>query len=303
MNEKIDKTIQFVEDFLDKDYVSLENSLKKLLKDYERKTKRLDKIIKLSDRQQLSLMDLNIEVTRQKEELKELYNYDTQQQISAKEKLDATIVNDLLNSKSLKSSIIYHPSDILSGDFYSINSLKNGATFVYVIDGQGHGISPALTVFAVSSTITHLIEEDISFSDIIEKLFPMIQKFLGEIEQISYTILYIDENKKDMHYTSGGMYPFMIKEDNEVLTYKANNLPFMNFSPTPIINSISIENWSDIIIYTDGLVEELNEDMSEFSPLILLDNKKLFENINEKIKHMKFDDDITVVQISKDVEN
>ena len=47
---KKDKTVEYIEEFLSKDYVFLEDNLKKLLRDYTRKSKRLDKIITQSDR-------------------------------------------------------------------------------------------------------------------------------------------------------------------------------------------------------------------------------------------------------------
>jgi len=280
-----------------KNCIELENNLKKLLKDNEQKSNRLEKIIKQSDKQQLLFISLNEQITKQKEELDRLHKYDVIQQTIAKEKFDKTIIDDLKNDDYFVSDIIYQPADILSGDFYSIHILKNNNIFAYIIDGQGHGISPALTVFAVSSTIAHLVEEDISFQDIINRLFPMIRKFLGEIEQLSYTILHIDRNSQDIYYVSGGMYPFKVKQNNEILTYKANNLPFMNFSPIPTISTICVKNWSELIIYTDGLIEDLKENMSEFSPLDILKDSELFKEAKKMIEQKKFDDDITVVKI------
>jgi len=286
------------------DEVMKDGSLKtqKLVKFLEKKLektlKRLDRIINQSDRQQLSLINLNNTITFQSEKLDKLHKYDIQQQIIAREKLDSAIVDDLKNSTLFSSKTIYKPADILSGDFYSTHTLKDGSVFVYIIDGQGHGISPALTVFAVSSTISHLVDEDISFEKIIEKLFPIIQKFLGEIEQLSFTMIGLSSNKKNISYVSGGMYPFIIKTGEKILKYKPNNLPFMNFSPTPKIDSIIIDNWDDIIIYTDGLVEDLTEDMEEFSPLNILSSSSVFNTVKKKLESGKFEDDITVVQIT-----
>lgn len=284
-----------------KAYLELKEDMRKLLKDNERKSRRLDKIIKQSDKQQLLFISLNEKMTKQKEELDKLHEYDTEQQIIAKAKLDNAIIDDLKNNDYFKSSIIYQPADILSGDFYSLHVLKNNNIFAYVIDGQGHGISPALTVFAVSSAIAYLTEEDNSFQDIIDKLFPMIRKFLGEVEQLTYTMLYIDNNSKDIQYISGGMYPLMIKQDDEVLTFKANNLPFMDFSPIPIISHINIENWNEILIYTDGLVEDLEEDMSRFSPLHILKDSNLFQEAKEIIEKNKYEDDISVIKIKNNL--
>ncbi len=68
MNKK-DTTIEFIENFLDKDYNDLKNSLEILLKDYKRKSKRLDKIIVQSDKQQFIMLQLNEELDAHKNNL------------------------------------------------------------------------------------------------------------------------------------------------------------------------------------------------------------------------------------------
>ena len=291
MNRKVNELKYFNENNIDKDYLYLKKEFNLLMEKYNKKSKRLDKIIKQGDKQQHVLLNQKIAIDA-------LHAYDIEQQNIAKEKLNSAIVNDFLDDNNdINTDVIFKASDILSGDFYSIHKLKNNAQLIYVIDGQGHGISPALTVFAVSSAIMHIIEEHTSFKNIVNKLFPMIQKFLGEIEQLSYTILYIDENKNNLQYISGGMYPFLINHNNTILKYKANNLPFMNFSSTPIITEINLKKWNSILIYTDGLVEDLTEDMKQFSPLAILENEKSFTDIKDSISDKKFEDDITVVKI------
>jgi len=64
-----DKTIQFIEKFLDEDYVDLKENLETLLADYQRKSKRLDKIMSQSDKQQLKLIKLNEELDEYKNHL------------------------------------------------------------------------------------------------------------------------------------------------------------------------------------------------------------------------------------------
>ena len=64
-----DKTIQFIEKFLDEDYVDLKENLETLLSDYQRKSKRLDKIMSQSDKQQLKLIKLNEELDEYKNHL------------------------------------------------------------------------------------------------------------------------------------------------------------------------------------------------------------------------------------------
>ncbi len=66
-----DKTIEFIENFLEDDYISLKENLKKLLADYKRKSARLEKIISQSDKQQFIMMQLNEELDEHKNHLEQ----------------------------------------------------------------------------------------------------------------------------------------------------------------------------------------------------------------------------------------
>ena len=69
MEDNKDNTIEYIEKFLDEDYVSLKTNLETLLKDNKRKSKRLDKILLRSDKQQRQLMSLNHELDSHKKNL------------------------------------------------------------------------------------------------------------------------------------------------------------------------------------------------------------------------------------------
>lgn len=265
---------------------------------YEKELKRRDKIFKQTDRQQRQLAELNDKILQQKDELSKLHNYNLEQQHIAKEKLESIIVNDY-DSTKCKVDIIYKPADVLSGDFYSLLHLKDGSLLVYLLDGQGHGFSSALTIFSVSSTIAGLVTAIENFDELIDKLFPKVKHFLGEIEQLSFLLLNISADYKEFSYTSGGLYPFLVKTEEEILRIKSNNLPFMNFSPTPKITTQAMNEWKSLILYTDGLVEEIGEELSEFNPVDILKSDRLFQRAYETLMQNSYEDDITVLKISK----
>lgn len=228
-------------------------------------------------------------------EIKELHAYDTQQQNIAREKLEMGIVNDL-DEKVCK--VLYAPSDILSGDFYSIYKHEDGSIFLYIIDGQGHGISPALTVFAVSSTMNQLVNQVSDLTELTERLFPIVKTFLGEIEQLSYTMIKICPNSKKLFYTSAGMYPFLIKQKGKLIKeVKANNTPFMDFSKVPIVSEIDIIGFESILLYSDGLVEDEDSALDIFSPKKLIEKSSLIDNAIDIISTMKLEDDVTVLYL------
>jgi len=298
MEPKKDNTIQYVQEFINNDYSLLKENLEALVKEYKRKSKRLDRIIKQSDKQQRVQVELNDTIIEQKEQLDKLYQYNTQQENIAKEKLDLTISNALIDDENYRTDIVYKASDILSGDFYSIQKLEDGSILAYILDGQGHGISPALTIFAVSSTIVSLIHSGVNFQELIEKLFPIIQKFLGDIEQLSYTMINIQADSDELSFISGGTYPFLLQSEDKITKYKANNLPFMNFSLIPNITTINSQ-WDKLLFYTDGLVEDIDEELSFYTPELILKDSLKLEEARKIINHNSYEDDITIIKISK----
>ena len=206
--------------------------------------------------------------------VEQLHNYNVQQENIAREKLEAGIINDMSKDEC---RVLYYPSDILSGDFYSIYKRDDGSIFIYLIDGQGHGVYPALTVFSISSMINQIIYDVDTLDELIEQLVPSVKNFLGEIEQLSYTMIMISSDKKKISYASAGMYPFLIKAGEDIIRAKANNTPFMNFSPAPDINYMDIGKWDSLMVYSDGLVEHENSEISKYLPKELIAKESLLE--------------------------
>lgn len=226
--------------------------------------------------------------------LEEINAYNSRQEYLAKDKLEAGIINDM-NEK--ECAVIHLASDTLSGDFYSMYKLKNKAVFLYLIDGQGHGISPALTVFAISSMINQFIYNVTTLEELMQMVYPNAKTFLGEIEQLSYTMIMITPDKKQLTYASGGMYPFLIKRGENIIKIKANNSPFMNFSPIPICNTIEIGDWNSIMLYSDGILEHENKDLKEYMPDVIIRHPETIKNNLKEIAKHQFEDDITILYL------
>lgn len=226
--------------------------------------------------------------------IEKLHLYNIEQENIARKKLEAGIIN---NMTAKECQVLSFPSDILSGDFYSIYKRKDGSTFVYLMDGQGHGVSPALTVFAISSMINQIIYSTESLEIMMQNLAPEVKKFLGDEEQLSYTIMMICSESKKLFYASAGMYPTLLKKNDEILKIKANNTPFMNFSQMPMISEFDIEGWDSLFMYSDGMVEHENENMAHFLPESLIREGELIPEAIEEIKKNEFDDDVTFIYL------
>ena len=244
-----------------------------------------------------SLLTLHIQFLQKEQELKDLYEYDRQQQLIAKEKLEVGIVNDLT---SKEAKVVYHPFDILSGDYYSIYKFEDGSIFAYILDGQGHGVAPALTVFSVSARIKTCLQTTRDIEVIASSLFPNIKNYLGEVEQLSYTFVTISADRKKISYLSAGMYPMYVKTEKEIFALKANNLPFMEFSPNPTIKYIDLEDtFESLILYSDGFVECENKKFSHITPQAVLQKPSLLDTFIEKIDEFGIEDDVTIIHLQE----
>jgi len=292
---RIRHLIQSIEKFLDEKGITFEE-LKKSYNYYQKQSKRFDKIIKQSDKQQKKLLNLNEELSEQESKIRELYEYDFSQQMIAKNKVEMNIVNELVDDNDFLVDIIFLASDILSGDFYSIYK-DNDKIIYYVIDGQGHGISPALTVFSVSSIFIDSIKASNSLQELLDCMINYIKMSLLDEEQLSFTFIEIDLKTNILSYAIGGMYPTYVKlDEDELLKIKANNLPIMNFSDKVEVKSIDITGFKSIISYSDGIVE--NEISKKYHPKNLIKTPSLLDDL--RVLDAKYkEDDITIVLINK----
>jgi PAS domain S-box-containing protein len=234
------------------------------------------------------------ELQRLNKTLDDINKYKTEQELLAKEKLEAGIVNDL---DPKQYEILYKPSDIVSGDFYSIYKMRNGATFIYTIDGQGHGISPALTVFAISSMLNYAVHKVDTLEELVERTYQTSRGFLAENEQLSYTLIVISPDKKSITYSSGGMYPFLIKTKEGTKRVKANNMPFMNFSDVPVCDTIELEAWESLMIYSDGIIEHDHEALKDHIPDKIINKSASVKTAIKKIAEHEFEDDVTLIYL------
>ena len=234
---------------------------------------RINKIIKISDKQQKELIKLNELIHQKEQKLREIYNYDQYQQLVATRKIASTIVNELENSEEFECRVVYIPQDTLSGDYYSIY-YRDNRIFYFIIDGQGHGISPALTVFAVAAMFRERIHL-LTLDKILPSVFEFTKQTLLKDEQLSYTFIEIDFSTNKIYYAIGGMYPtYFLGED--LVKIRANNFPFTKRTKKIEVSSIDFKEFYKIFSYSDGLIEY--QLLKKFNPKdLIFDISKLNE--------------------------
>ncbi|HIC09801.1 MAG TPA: GAF domain-containing protein [Campylobacterales bacterium] len=228
--------------------------------------------------------------------------YFIQEQTKAAQKQQAMLVNELKNDDKLDVTVYFKPYDFLSGDSYSLHKLPDGGYLIYVLDAMGHGIVPSLTCVSVLSFVKKGIEERLTFSELANAFGKSLEYILSDLEQLSATFIHIDKDLQYVEYFSAGMYPTLVKNGDEIIELKANNIPFMNFFLSIKVDKIETPNFEKLLVYSDGITEDTNYYVEKNDMHIMLD-KDILANYFEVIKDKKMDDDVTAVLIEKKENN
>jgi CheY-like chemotaxis protein len=232
-------------------------------------------------------------------ELRKINQYHVLEQKKARRKQKNIVVNELKDDPRWSVSFFYKAADILSGDSYSVHKKDDGSIVVYLIDGMGHGILPSLTTFAVAAHIRQFISYTASLQELGHRLLEALREILDEEEQLSYSIFHIAADGKRMDYSIGGMYPAMLQDGERVVPLKANSLPILNFSQSIVINHVEIDTFKQLLLYSDGLIEEEHSICETCTPEMMLQDPAVYKKVIMALKDKKTEDDVTILSLKR----
>lgn len=249
------------------------------------------------DIESIKLASLFATQTLQIKNISALAKYYFDEQKRAYDKQKTIIHNDFISSDEFKVDVFYQPSDILSGDSYSLYKTANGDILIYIVDAMGHGISPSLTAYSTSSIIKHSIKSSASFNELMTNLLDNIQNILTDEEQLTCGFFWFSKDLKEVQYIVAGMYPPLLLDGDKIISTKANNIPFMNFAIDFSITTIELKDFKKLLIYTDGLVEDTQEIDVNVERLLL--NDGYVDEVFGKLEYLDLEDDTTILRFSK----
>jgi serine phosphatase RsbU (regulator of sigma subunit) len=156
-----------------------------------------------------SLMDKNIEIITKNKEITDSINY-------AKRIQEAILPGtDAFRKLFPKAFILYHPKDIVSGDFYwfaDINAKSkiqsdDNDIFVAVADCTGHGVPGAFMCMIGTALLNQIVQETNDFrpSNILENLHNGIRESLKQQENetrdgMDIALCHINRKKQQLEY-------------------------------------------------------------------------------------------------------
>jgi transcriptional regulator with GAF, ATPase, and Fis domain len=125
------------------------------------------------------------------------------------------------------SFVFFKPKDIVSGDFYWLES-KNDKVFIAAVDCTGHGIPGAFMSLIGNEVLTEIVTmQDITSPDLIlQTLHEKIRKSLRQAESenrdgMDLALCVLDQNNRRVEY-AGAMNPLLYVRNNEIQMIKAD---------------------------------------------------------------------------------
>jgi two-component system, HptB-dependent secretion and biofilm response regulator len=222
------------------------------------------------------------------------------------------ILRDDLSHKRLGGFLFesfYKPLDILSGDIYGLIKISEKASFAYIVDAMGKGLSASVTAVISASFINSAVDEakesgEFDFKKVIERYQSFIKKQINEDEMVCAVFVCMDDSSGKLEIANFSMPEVLILfESGELLTKRANNKPITSYFDGVNIESVEMLGVTNLLISSDGLKdsfldgggvyrERMYEDFTS-SPTKNIFLKKVFHSIQNP------QDDVAFIFVSR----
>lgn len=154
-------------------------------------------------------------------------------------------------------------ADHVSGDLIAFRRSRNGRLYVMLADSTGHGLPAALNLLPINHIFYSKVEKGLPISTIVEKMNMAIKAQSPADRFVCAFVACIDIRNRFIEVWNGGMpTAFLVNEIGEIYhSFKSVNLPLGVIDESYIAHT-EIYQWScpsQLIVYSDGLVEAENE--------------------------------------------
>lgn len=216
--------------------------------------------------------------------------------------------------KGITIKVGYYPIADVGGDIYIINCLNDSTMRIFLADAIGHGIQAALVTMIIKSEFEKF--KNLGKPD--ELLGALNQSFLELYSTLSAffscIVIDLDLDSMQLSYASAGHPDQMLLHADELhLLRHTGKLIGITRDSSYVMNSVPISVNDKMLLYTDGLFEQINNREEVYSESKVLDivssNRmksvhEIMDVVLEDIKQFigdhsdtSFTDDITLIGI------
>jgi DNA-binding response OmpR family regulator len=159
-------------------------------------------------------------------------------------------------------------SSIFNGDVFICDTAPNGNRFVILADATGHGLSAAISILPLVTTIKAMIRKGLSLPHIIHEANAKLCKELPNDKFVTLIGVEVNFQKQNMLLFNGGMPDVVsIRHDKTLERFPSRSLALGIMEPEdfdPGIVTIDVHPIRNLFFFSDGLIEQQNSFDEEF---------------------------------------
>jgi len=223
------------------------------------------------------------------------------------------IPDEIPETDKLDISATYIPSRNVSGDFYDIIALDDEHFVFVVADVAGKGVPAALLVATMQAALHAYLEYSKDILSIVDKLNKKIIENTTGDRFITFFMGIYNLKENCFHYVNAGHNnPLLVQKNKEIVNLDVGGI-FLGMMPWQYESAEILLTEDDLLVlYTDGLVEAMNDAEEEFGEnrlkMLLLENKNLpseaivdlvVSKVREHTGNTHLQDDFTLVVIKR----
>jgi sigma-B regulation protein RsbU (phosphoserine phosphatase) len=219
------------------------------------------------------------------------------------------IPQEIPQSSYLEIAAEYIPCKEVGGDFYDIIKLDKNRFIFVVADVSGKGIPGALVVSNMQATLHAFLEYSDDLLPVVSRLNEAIIRQTTTDRYITFFIGLYDHKKSKLAFINAGHNPpLLINKKGDMQELKTGGI-FIGFMPWEYeIEEIPFNKDDTLVMYTDGLVEAMDNEEAEFEMSGLKNTIKkslsmnsdqlkqeIIDRVNDHIGAVPLSDDFTLL--------
>jgi sigma-B regulation protein RsbU (phosphoserine phosphatase) len=198
----------------------------------------------------------------------------------------------LPKNKRIHITTFYHPHSEVGGDYYDYLELNKDEIGFCISDVSGKGMSAALLMSNFQANLRALFTHEISLAALVEKLNQRVMHAANGEKFITLFIGKFNFKTRELEYINAGHNPPILYQKNKKNIMHLNKgcvgIGMLDEIPMIRKGSITIEECTKILCFTDGLIELLDGKGITYGTTeieeCLTNNSHIENNIKEIIK-------------------